>query len=107
LTQNRCSRDNTSWRHLVNFDPKTEIGRQLSDEIKKNSYNDELGIKKTIVNFLSNYKEMINNEIINKVTLSQKIQKLYNDDAKELLMFYPSKINNYENANVNSSNSFK
>ena len=50
---------------------------------------------------------MINNEIINKVTLSQKIQKLYNDDAKELLMFYPSKINNYENGNGNSSNSFK
>jgi hypothetical protein len=50
---------------------------------------------------------MVNNEIINKVTLSQKIQKLYNDDAKELLMFYPSKINNYENGNVNSTNSFK
>jgi hypothetical protein len=50
---------------------------------------------------------MINNEIINKVTLSQKIQKLYSDDAKELLMFYPSKINNYDSGGVNSSNSFK
>ncbi len=49
---------------------------------------------------------MINNEIINKVTLSQKIQKLYNDDAKELLMFYPSKVNSYDN-NVNMSSSFK
>lgn len=40
------------------------------------------------------------------MTLSQKIQKLYSDDAKELLMFYPSKIGNYDNP-VNTSNSFK
>lgn len=50
---------------------------------------------------------MINNEVINKVTLSQKIQKLYNEDAKELLMFYPSKISSFENGNANSSSSFK
>jgi hypothetical protein len=67
----------------VNFDPKTEAGKQLSEEIKKNnSPNDELGIKKTIINFLVKYKEMISNEVVNKCSLSQKIQKLYNDDAK-------------------------
>jgi len=50
---------------------------------------------------------MINNEVINKVTLSQKIQKLYTDDAKELLMFYPSKITNYDSAPLNTTNSFR
>ena len=30
-------------------------------------------------------------EVINKVTLSNKISKLYNEDSKELLMFYPMK----------------
>ena len=63
-----------------------------------------MGIKKTIIEFLAKYKEMVNNEVINKVTLSQKIQKLYNDDAKELLMFYPSKINTYENPSLDSIN---
>lgn len=88
------------WKHLVNFDPKTEMGRQLSEEIKKNNNpNDEAGIKKTILTFLVRYKDVINHEIINKSTISQKIQKLYNDDAKELLMFYPSKTSTYENAN--------
>ena len=87
-----------NWRHLVNFEPKTEIGRQLCQDIKKkNSPSDELGIKKTIIDFLVNYKEIINNEVINKVTLSQKIQKLYTEDAQELLMFYPSKIGSFEN----------
>lgn len=50
---------------------------------------------------------MINNEIINKITLSQKIQKLYNDDAKELLMFYPSKINSFDNTATASTAHFK
>jgi hypothetical protein len=49
---------------------------------------------------------MINNEIINKITLSQKIQKLYNDDAKELLMFYPSRTSNVEGVGHNAG-SFK
>lgn len=50
---------------------------------------------------------MINNEIINKVTLSQKIQKQYNDDAKEakeLLMFYPSKTSNFESSAPSNNN---
>jgi hypothetical protein len=43
--------------------------------------------------------------VINKCTLSQKIQKLYNDDSKELLMFYPSRIQseNAFNPNINLS----
>lgn len=97
-----------NWRHLVNFEPQTEIGKQLSEDIKKkNSPNDELGIKKTIIEFLVNYKELINNEVINKVTLSQKIQKIYTEDAKELMMFYPSKIGGYEPNSSTSCNTFK
>jgi hypothetical protein len=38
------------------------------------------------------------------VTLSQKIQKLYTEDAKELLMFYPSKIGSFDSASASSSN---
>lgn len=41
------------------------------------------------------------------MTLSQKIQKLYNEDAKELLMFYPSKINNFDNNVINTNNNLK
>jgi hypothetical protein len=79
----------------------------LCDDIrKKNSPSDELGIKRTIIDFLVNYKELINNEVINKVTLSQKIQKLYTEDAKELLMFYPSKIGAFDNSGT-SNNNFK
>lgn len=77
--QREAGERQTLWKHLMNFDPKTEIGRQLSEEIKKNNNpNDMAGIKKTILNFLVRYKEQINNEVINKCTLSQKIQKLYN-----------------------------
>lgn len=54
-----------------------------------------------------NYKELINNEVINKATLSQKIQKLYTEDAKELLMFYPSKIGGYDANPATSCNTFK
>lgn len=48
------------------------------------------------------YKDLINNEVINKVTLSQKIQKLYTEDAKELLMFYPSKVGNFDPSSSSS-----
>ena len=41
------------------------------------------------------------------MTLSQKIQKLYTEEAKELLMFYPSKIGSYDSTANTSCNNFK
>ena len=55
MDESRVSNQNgerltANWRHLVNFEPQTEVGKQLCEDIKKkNSPNDELGIKKTIV----------------------------------------------------------
>lgn len=48
------------------------------------------------MNFLAYNRDLITAETVNKCTISQKVQKLYNDDSKELLMFYPAKLAAYE-----------
>ncbi len=67
----------------MNFEPRTEAGRQLCELIRRTSNpNDELGIRKTIMQFLVRNRDTVQNEIVLKSTISQKIQKLYNDDSK-------------------------
>jgi hypothetical protein len=80
-------------KNILKFEPKTEIAKQLLDEIRKHPPNDEIGIKKTIVNFLVRHRESMKKNILSKSSLNERLSKLHIEDSKELLLFCPLKKN--------------
>lgn len=71
-----------------NLEPKTDVGRQLYDELRKCA--DEFTAKKTVINFLAKYRETVNKEFASKPSLLQQGQKYYSEESKEFVLLYPN-----------------